>query len=158
MRTARLLPLQCQVQSRGIPYTYCILSCSLYFMTGRLLPTNSCVLCELSLEIEKSQEALVIKYFADDLSAVVLQERSLKVHTLYLEYSGSGPTVVHPVHRGLIKGSGCKQMTPKLENKAFSAKSTQYISLKHHKEPYNTLFEIYWGEPERAPHKWYNIA
>ena len=31
-------------------------TCSLYFMTGRPLPTAS---CEFSLEIEKSQEALV---------------------------------------------------------------------------------------------------
>ena len=28
-------------------------------------------------------------------------------------------------------------MTPKLVNKAFSAKSTQITSLEHHKEPYN---------------------
>ena len=42
-----------------------------------------------------------------------------------------------------VEGSGCKQMMPKLENKAFSVKSTQYICLKHQKEPYNTLSEIY---------------
>ena len=36
-----------------------------------------------------------------------------------------------------VEGSGYKQMTPELENKAFSAKSTQHIGLKWHKEePY----------------------
>ena len=33
-----------------------------------------------------------------------------------------------------MEGSGCKQMIPKLENKALSVKSTQYIRLKHHNE------------------------
>ena len=37
-----------------------------------------------------------------------------------------------------VEGSGCKQMTPKLENKAFSVKSTQFVGLKRYKEPYNT--------------------
>jgi hypothetical protein len=42
---------------------------------------------------------------------------------------------------GSMEGSGCKQMMPELENKAFSGKSTQYIQSKRHKEPYNTAFE-----------------
>ena len=32
-------------------------------------------------------------------------------------------------------------MTPKLANKAFSAKSTQYMRLGYHKECYNTVLE-----------------
>jgi hypothetical protein len=42
---------------------------------------------------------------------------------------------------GSVEGSGCTQMTPELENKAFSGKSTQYIQSKRHKEPYNTALE-----------------
>jgi hypothetical protein len=38
-------------------------------------------------------------------------------------------------------GSGSTQMTPKLENKLFSGKSTQYIQSKREKEAYNTAFE-----------------
>ena len=41
----------------------------------------------------------------------------------------------------MVKGSGPEQMSPELENKAFSAKSTQYMALKHHKESYNTELE-----------------
>jgi hypothetical protein len=36
---------------------------------------------------------------------------------------------------GSVEGSGSTQMTPKLENKAFSGKFTQYIQSKRHKEP-----------------------
>ena len=60
----------------------------------------------------------------------------------------STTTVVHSVHgkaarvRGrMIEGSGLEQMSPELENKAFSAKSTQYMALKRHKESYNTEVE-----------------
>ena len=35
-----------------------------------------------------------------------------------------------------------KQIIPKLLNKAFSAKSTQYIRLKRHEEPYNTYLSL----------------
>jgi hypothetical protein len=35
------------------------------------------------------------------------------------------------------------QMTPELENKAFSGKSTEYIQSKRHKESYNTAFETF---------------
>ena len=38
----------------------------------------------------------------------------------------------------MVKGSGPEQMSPELENKAFSTKSTQYMALKCHKESYNT--------------------
>ena len=41
----------------------------------------------------------------------------------------------------MVKGSGPEQMSPELENKAFSAKSTQYMTLKRHKESYNTELE-----------------
>ena len=34
----------------------------------------------------------------------------------------------------MVDGSGPEQMSPELENKAFSAKSTQYMALKRHKE------------------------
>ena len=44
---------------------------------------------------------------------------------------------------GSVEGSGYQQMMPKLENIVFSAKSTQYVQLKRHKEPYNTAFETY---------------
>jgi hypothetical protein len=41
---------------------------------------------------------------------------------------------------GSVEGSGSiAQITPKLENKAFSGKPTQYIQLKR---PYNTAIEI----------------
>ena len=42
---------------------------------------------------------------------------------------------------GCVEGSGLEQMSPELENKAFSAKSTQYMALKRHKESYNTEVE-----------------
>jgi hypothetical protein len=42
---------------------------------------------------------------------------------------------------GSVEGSGSTQMTPKLENKALSGKSTQYIQSKRHKESYNTALE-----------------
>ena len=41
----------------------------------------------------------------------------------------------------MVKGSSPEQMSPELENKAFSAKSTQYMALKCHKESYNTEVE-----------------
>ena len=41
----------------------------------------------------------------------------------------------------MVEGSGLEQTSPELENKAFSAKSTQYMALKRHKESYNTEVE-----------------
>ena len=38
----------------------------------------------------------------------------------------------------MVEGSGPEQMSPELENKAFSAKSTQCMGLRRHKESYNT--------------------
>ena len=43
----------------------------------------------------------------------------------------------------MVEGSGPEQMSPELENKAFSAKSTQYMALKRHKESYNTELETH---------------
>ena len=43
----------------------------------------------------------------------------------------------------MVKGSGLEQMSPELENKAFSAKSTQYMALKRHKESYTTEVETH---------------
>jgi hypothetical protein len=42
---------------------------------------------------------------------------------------------------GSMEGSGCTQMMPELENKAFSSKSTEYIQSKCRKEPYNTALK-----------------
>ena len=42
----------------------------------------------------------------------------------------------------MVEGSGPEQMSPELENKAFSAKSTQYMALKRHKESYNTSLRL----------------
>ena len=42
----------------------------------------------------------------------------------------------------MVEGSGPEQMSPELENKAFSAKSTQYMALKCHKESYNTSLRL----------------
>ena len=75
--------------------------------------------------------------------SVNLQELSLKQHTLYLEKSPVLFVLSIENFSESVEGRGCKQMTPKLENKAFSAKSTQYIGLKHHKEPYNTSLNTY---------------
>ena len=75
--------------------------------------------------------------------SVNLQELSLKQHTLYLEKSSVLFVLSIENFSESVEGSGCKQMTPKLENKAFSAKSTQYIGLKYHKEPYNTSHNAY---------------
>ena len=44
---------------------------------------------------------------------------------------------------GNMEGRGYKQMTPKLDSKTFSAKSTQRVQSKRHKQPYNTEFETY---------------
>ena len=41
----------------------------------------------------------------------------------------------------MMDGSGPEQMSPEVETKAFSAKSTQYMALKRHKESYNTELE-----------------
>ena len=66
----------------------------------------------------------------------------MKVHTLYLERSPLLFIFSIEVLSESVEGSDW-QMMLKLENKAFSAKSTQYIRLKRLKEPYNTLFETY---------------
>ena len=42
----------------------------------------------------------------------------------------------------MVEGSGPEQISPELENKAFSAKSTQYMALKRHKESYNTSLRL----------------
>ena len=42
----------------------------------------------------------------------------------------------------MVEGSGPEQRSPELENKAFSAKSTQYMALKRHKESYNTSLRL----------------
>jgi hypothetical protein len=39
------------------------------------------------------------------------------------------------------EGGGDQQMTPELLIEAFSAKSTQFIQPKRHKEPYNSALE-----------------
>ncbi|MCG8625841.1 MAG: hypothetical protein MJE68_28075, partial [Proteobacteria bacterium] len=42
----------------------------------------------------------------------------------------------------MVEGSGGpEQMSPELENKAFSAKSTQHMRLKCHKDSHNTVLE-----------------
>ena len=41
----------------------------------------------------------------------------------------------------MVEGSGPEQMSPELENKVFSAKSSQYMHLKRHKESYNIVLE-----------------
>ena len=41
----------------------------------------------------------------------------------------------------MVEGSSPEQMSPELENKAFSVKFTQCMHLKHHKESYNTVLE-----------------
>jgi hypothetical protein len=43
--------------------------------------------------------------------------------------------------RGSVEGSSSTQMTPKVENKVLSGKSTQYIQSKRRMEPYNTAVE-----------------
>ena len=53
-----------------------------------------------------------------------LQELSLKLHTLYLEKSPVLFVLSIKNFSESMEGSGGKQMTPKLENKVFSAKST----------------------------------
>ena len=70
--------------------------------------------------------------------SVNLQELSLNLHTLYLEKSPGLFILSIENFSESMEGSSYKQMTPKLENKAFSAKSTQYMGVKCHKEPYNT--------------------
>ena len=62
---------------------------------------------------------------------------SLKLHTLYLEKSPLLFILFIENMSESIEGSGCKQMMPKVENEAFSAKSTQYVCLKYHKESYS---------------------
>ena len=49
---------------------------------------------------------------------------------------GSGPEQMSP-----SKGLGTRLMSPELENNAFSAKSTQYMHLKRHKDSHNTVLE-----------------
>ena len=70
--------------------------------------------------------------------SVNLQELLLKPNTLYLEKSPVLSVLSIENFSESMEGSGCKQMMPKLENKAFSVISTQYIGLKCHKEPYST--------------------
>ena len=70
--------------------------------------------------------------------SVNLQELLLKLHILYLEKSPVLFVLSIKNFSESVEGSGCKQMMPKLENKVFSAKATQYIGLKCHKEPCNT--------------------
>ena len=67
--------------------------------------------------------------------SVHLQELSLKLHTLYLEKSPVLFVLSIKNFSENVEGSGYKQRKPKLENKAFSVKPTQYIGLKRYKEP-----------------------
>ena len=75
--------------------------------------------------------------------SVVLQKLSLNADTLCRD---NNPLLfLLSINRwlGSVEGSGREQMTPKLKNKAFSVKSTQYIRLKRRKEPYDTELETH---------------
>ena len=61
--------------------------------------------------------------------------KAQELHTLYPEKSPVLFVLSIKNFSESMEGSGYKQMTPKLENKAFLAKSTKCIGLKHHKEP-----------------------
>jgi hypothetical protein len=62
-------------------------------------------------------------------------------HTLYIEKSPLMFILSIENLPGSVEGSGSMQITPKLENKAFSGKSTQYVQSKHHKETCDTALE-----------------
>ena len=85
---------------------------------------------------------LTTKKIAEKLSSYIatygdesvdLCELSLKLQTLHLKKSPVLFVLSIKNFSESVEGSCCKQMTPKLENKAFSVKSTQYIGLKCHK-------------------------
>jgi hypothetical protein len=69
---------------------------------------------------------------------VILMDLSLTIHTLRVEKKACLSIESSP---GREEGGGDQLMTPKFLNKAFLAKSTQYIQLKRHKEPYNSAIE-----------------
>ena len=74
--------------------------------------------------------------------SVELQELSLELHTemkrlLSLSLSESS------TRSDLEEGHGGQKMSPKLLNKAFSTKSTQYIHCTYDEKPNGTLFSTY---------------
>ena len=78
--------------------------------------------------------------------AVALQELYLELFTLYIERSLLLLNLSIEKLLGCMegwKGAVLEQMSPELENKAFSAKSTRYTRLKRHKESYNTVLETH---------------
>lgn len=91
---------------------------------------NSCTPRELFVHwVEQIEKALAFQYLPDNLSAAVLVEQlSLKLQTLYLELLISVlsfiPSIKSPSRR-------CDKLIPKLENKVFpaffSTKSTQCV-------------------------------
>ena len=83
----------------------------------------------------RSLVAIISELYGDKY--VYLQELSLKLHTLYVENSPVLFVLSIENFSESVEGNGCKQMTLKLENKAFSAKSAQCIGLKRHKEHSN---------------------
>ncbi len=67
---------------------------------------------------------------------VVLLALSLAIHSLRVEKNFFCPLLSE-------EGGGDQKMTPEPLNEAFSAKSTQSVQFRRHKEPYNTVLETY---------------
>jgi hypothetical protein len=70
-----------------------------------------------------------------------LLDLSLPVHTLRVEKKPILTLLSIESSSGSEEGSGDQHMKPELLNEVFSAKSTQFIQSKRHKESYNIALE-----------------
>ena len=92
-------------------------------------------------QVKASKLSTSLTQNSDEL--FVLQKLSLNADTLCRDNNPLLFLLSINSWSGSVEGSGHEQMTPKLENKAFSASSTKYIGLKHHKQPYNAELETH---------------
>ena len=105
--------------------------------------------CRMWLAIEEYVRDLMLTWHVaimrisqEALQLSTICQLSLELRTLYLEKSPLVFILSIESLTGGVEGSGCKHMMPKLENEAFSVKSTQCIQLKHHKEPCSTALRL----------------
>ena len=75
--------------------------------------------------------------------SVELQELSLELHTNLLEMKRLLSLSLSESSTRSEEGRGDQKMSPKLLNKAFSTKSTQYIHCTYDEKPNDTLFSTY---------------
>jgi hypothetical protein len=87
----------------------------------------------------KSEEA----YLPVCNEPVFLLDLSLAMHTLGVENKPILSLLSIESSLPRENGGGDQQMTPKLLNEAFLAKSTQSVQFRRDKESYNTVLETY---------------